>query len=234
MKEFEWDRCEKPRRMLAFLAANCQPSPRKLRLFACACVRRGADLSHWPEWRELMDVAERYAEQLVQLEEVESLCLPQAYCAAARLPDCGDREDALVAELAMSATRLALHRDALQSALGASDYSIKTDIADGYPASTTELGQCDLLRDIFGNPFATLEIDSHLLTWNDAAIPNLAKSIYDARDAVGGQLGATRMRILADALEQAGSASSALVNHCRLLRPHVRGCWVLDLLLGKA
>jgi hypothetical protein len=42
------------------------------------------------------------------------------------------------------------------------------------------------------------------------------------------------MPILADALEDAGCANPDLLDHCRTPGVHVRGCWVLDLILGKA
>jgi hypothetical protein len=41
------------------------------------------------------------------------------------------------------------------------------------------------------------------------------------------------MPFLADALEAAGCPSADLIDHCRWEREHARGCWVVDLLLGK-
>lgn len=41
-----------------------------------------------------------------------------------------------------------------------------------------------------------------------------------------------RMPILADALQDAGCTKDRILRHCRSSGPHVRGCWVLDLLLG--
>ena len=42
-----------------------------------------------------------------------------------------------------------------------------------------------------------------------------------------------RMPTLADALEEAGCTNADILAHCRQPGEHVRGCWVLDLLLGK-
>ena len=53
------------------------------------------------------------------------------------------------------------------------------------------------------------------------------RSIYDDRAF-------DRLPILADALEDAGCADAAILSHCRGPGEHVRGCWVVDLLLGKA
>jgi hypothetical protein len=40
--------------------------------------------------------------------------------------------------------------------------------------------------------------------------------------------------ILADALEEAGCSATDILDHLRGPGPHVRGCWVVDLLLGKS
>ena len=41
------------------------------------------------------------------------------------------------------------------------------------------------------------------------------------------------MPILADVLQDADCTSDDTLNHCRGPGPHVRGCWVVDLVLGK-
>jgi hypothetical protein len=87
--------------------------------------------------------------------------------------------------------------------------------------------QALLLLDIFGNPFRTNVLDNRLLHWNDAAVVKIAQSIYDARRFAD-------LPILADALEDAGCADAAILEHCRSGGEHVRGCWVVDLLLGKS
>jgi hypothetical protein len=83
-----------------------------------------------------------------------------------------------------------------------------------------------LLRDIFGNPFKQPTLDPSWLSWNDGTLPKLAQSIYDER-AFG------RLPILADALEDSGCTDPDILGHCRGPGPHMRGCWVVDLLLGK-
>src|SRR5262249_23701792 len=86
--------------------------------------------------------------------------------------------------------------------------------------------QCDLLREIFGNPFRPAAIDPLWQTLNDAATVRLARSSYDAGDW-------EQMPILADALEDAGCADAAILGHARHAVGHVRGCWVIDLLLSR-
>lgn len=83
-----------------------------------------------------------------------------------------------------------------------------------------------LLRDIFGNPIRPVIIDPAWLAWNNGTVVNLAQGIYDERAF-------DRMPILADALEDAGCHNDDILLHCRGGGEHVRGCWAVDLLLGK-
>jgi hypothetical protein len=66
-----------------------------------------------------------------------------------------------------------------------------------------------------------------VLTWNDGTVRRLAEAIYEER-AFG------RLPILADALLDAGCDNEELIAHCRSEGPHVRGCWAVDLILGKS
>jgi hypothetical protein len=94
-------------------------------------------------------------------------------------------------------------------------------------AEQNEAGrQCDIIRDIFGNPFRPVALNPTCLAWNDGTVSRIAQAIYDERAF-------DRMPILADALEDAGCDNADILNHCRGDGPHVRGCWVVDLLLGK-
>jgi hypothetical protein len=81
-----------------------------------------------------------------------------------------------------------------------------------------------LLRDIFGNPFRPVAIDP---AWLTSTVLALARQMYDSRDF-------SAMPILADALQDAGCDSADLLDHCRSDGPHVRGCWVVDLVLGRS
>jgi hypothetical protein len=82
-----------------------------------------------------------------------------------------------------------------------------------------------LIEDIFGNPFRPVAFDAE---WRTDTAVSLAQGMYDSRD-----FGA--MPILADALQDAGCDNEAVLHHCRdAKQPHVRGCWVTDLVLGKS
>jgi hypothetical protein len=84
--------------------------------------------------------------------------------------------------------------------------------------------QADLFRCVFQNPFRPVAFVSG---WRTDTTVALARQMYEARE-----FGA--MPILADALQDAGCDSADILDHCRGSGPHVRGCWVLDLVLGKA
>jgi hypothetical protein len=87
-----------------------------------------------------------------------------------------------------------------------------------------QANQANVLRDIFGNPFRPATIFPE---WRASTVHALAQQMYDSRDF-------SAMPILADALQDAGCDSEDVLNHCRVPGPHVRGCWVVDLVLGKA
>jgi hypothetical protein len=85
---------------------------------------------------------------------------------------------------------------------------------------------CQLLDDFFGNLFHTVGISGVWRTWNDGTVKKLAESMYEDRAFAD-------LPILADALEDAGCDNADILSHCRQPGEHVRGCWVVDLLLGK-
>ncbi len=104
-----------------------------------------------------------------------------------------------------------------------------------------------LLNELFGNPF---RMTSFLRSWRTSDVVSVAQAIYD-NDRYD------QMPILADALEEAGCTNNWILDHCRLPNPrsfyeqtgydmesplvskwakqtvHVKGCWVVDLVLGK-
>jgi hypothetical protein len=82
------------------------------------------------------------------------------------------------------------------------------------------------MREVLGNPFLAVPIDPGWLTWNSGLVRRLAQGIYDE-----GRF--SDLSVLADALEEAGCADADLLGHLRGPGPHVRGCWAMDLLLGR-
>jgi hypothetical protein len=71
------------------------------------------------------------------------------------------------------------------------------------------------------------------LSWNGGTVRHLAQAAYEERSLPSGELDTARLAVLADALEEAGCADAAILSHLRGPGPHVRGCWAVDLLLGK-
>jgi hypothetical protein len=88
--------------------------------------------------------------------------------------------------------------------------------------------QAQLLRCVIANPFRPIPVVSPAwLTWHDGCVARMAQLIYDERRF-------DELPILADALEEAGCDNADILNHCRRPGEHVRGCWVVDLLLNKS
>jgi hypothetical protein len=81
-----------------------------------------------------------------------------------------------------------------------------------------------LIRDIFGNPFRTVAFNPNWLTSDVVAV---SRGMYEKQDFAA-------MPILADALQDAGCENAHVLEHCRGGGPHVRGCWVVDFVLGKS
>jgi hypothetical protein len=81
----------------------------------------------------------------------------------------------------------------------------------------------NIVRDVFGSFFYRVAIDPR---WLSSTVLDLARTI-DAEKCY------ERMPILADALMDAGCDDEALLNHCQQPIEHVKGCWAIDLLLGK-
>ncbi|MBA4192545.1 MAG: hypothetical protein C0467_31645 [Planctomycetaceae bacterium] len=80
------------------------------------------------------------------------------------------------------------------------------------------------MREVYGNPFRPVTIEP---SWLTSDVVALATGIY-AEKAFD------RMPILADALQDAGCDNTEILGHCRGPGPHVRGCWLVDLLGGKS
>jgi hypothetical protein len=89
------------------------------------------------------------------------------------------------------------------------------------------MSRCGLLRDIRGNPFRPTTINPSWLRWGGGVVVRMAQAAYEER-----RFG--DVPILADALKDAGCDDVDVLSHCRSGGACVRGCWVLDALLGKA
>lgn len=217
MTEAEWLACTDPKPMLDFIQPRA--SERKLRLFLVACARLGWDRLPPGEMREAVEVAERYADGLATDDERQRLSnrmwsLPVEYGRAVggNWFTARPREDVAAYMAAMgSVGRMTCGR-----------LSTRPTWCEG--ARATGPHQPGFLRDIFGPlPFRPVAVSSQ---WFTDDVISLARRMYEARDF-------SAMPILADALQDAGCDSEDILSHCRGPGPHVRGCWVVDSVLGK-
>jgi hypothetical protein len=230
MKRAEWLTSTK---LLALLGAlPRQVSDRKRRLLACACCRLIWDKLRDRRSQKAVEVAERMADGIARDAEIEKAVTQASaahqvaenalrdYFGTATRPQANHP-----AFLAFSTTDSALSCLSPNAKAAACTAAISTSniIHDLEPTDEVPL---TLLRCIFGNPFRPPKVSPGWLAWHNATIPRLAQDIYDSRAF-------DRLPILADALEEAGCTNAEILNHCRQPGPHARGCWVVDLILGK-
>jgi hypothetical protein len=222
-------------------------SDRKLRLFACGCCRRIWHLIRDERCHAAVEIAEQFAdgqateEQLREASKVAEAAALTAYHAVhdpieAKAEASGMPPEAWVpgawglASVASSAERAAFDATAFRAAdLGGWEAAARAaGVAqnDRAAESVEQHIQAALLRCIVGNPFRRVLVDPSWLVWNDGTVVKLAQAIYDDRSF-------DRLPVLADALEDADCTDAELLGHLRGPGPHVRGCWVIDLLLGK-
>jgi hypothetical protein len=213
--ETEWFVCDDPKAMLSFLNDWGQASKRKLRLFSCAACRRVWPLLADERARQAVEVAECFADGKATDEEREAA---QREAAAVRLPG---GVGAKWAAATVARTGAIMVVDAAgQTAACPPDQEY-----DPAKWRSEWRAQCFLLRDLFGPlPFRPIRIEP---TWRTPAVVALAAVMYDARDFAA-------MPVLADALEESGCDDPELLGHLRQQGPgHIRGCWALDLVLGR-
>jgi hypothetical protein len=213
--------------MLQFLRGKY--NERRYRLFACACCRRIWGWMADERSRQAITVCEDFADGRVGNKKLKA-------ARQAALDASWSRDTTAVNRAAMAAL-LACDRRCLQVAEWTPEYAsnlLRQEQGD-YAERIERITQCDLLRDIFGNPLQpTPTIAPSVLTWNERTVVLLAQAIYEDRILPDGTLDKTRLAILADALEEAGCTNEEILAHCRSRSDHVRGCWVIDLLLGRA
>jgi hypothetical protein len=216
MTEVEWQTSDNPTNMLLFMKGKT--SVRKLRLLACASCRRYWTLLTDDRSRKAVEVAEVFADGLATEEERLRVCRNCDVSLSgitAGTPLTWD----VHARLAARAT--AYHDDAFRSGNASEALSHLRHAATATP-SRSDNEQSKLIRDIFGNPFRTIVLEA---AWLTSSVTDIARQIYTSRDF-------SSMPDLADALGKAGCDHEEILNHCRGPGPHVRGCWVVDRLLG--
>ncbi len=215
MTEQEWLTCTDPRTLLHFLFGKV--SDRKVRLFGCACCR-----AVWPRLvdersRNAVELTEHFVDVLADADDLNR-ATADAHAASEELEsslfEYGWDEEG---EDGWEAAEMAW-------GVSASAWGYIYELAEGVRDRDRAVA---LIRDVFGNPFRPVSVDPGWFLFNNGVVGTLARAFYDERDP-------SRLPVLADALEDAGCPDADVLAHCRSGGPHVRGCWVVDLLLGKA
>ncbi len=239
LTEHEWLTTSDPTRLLYFLVAGTA-SNRKLRLFACACCRQIWHLMPDSTCRRAVEIVEQHPNSFVDMtEQIEAelshlwghtywtedddspRAVAMGACAAASGPlgsdaprDCPeqwwhgwDKKCRIPASIWVTVREVAAvgarNREAVQIA--------------------TESAQCNLLREIFGNPFQQVTLSPHCRT---AEVLAIAEIVYTQRDFA-------RLPELASELRKNGCDSKELLDHLRSDQNHVLGCWALDAVLDR-
>jgi hypothetical protein len=193
-------------------------SSRKLRLFGCACVRRYWHLLTDDRSRRAVEMVERFVDDFSAFSQLDAT-RPGARQAVFNngygFPT--NSPEARAARAAFAACSPSI-RDAARAG-----WEMTKTFRGTMPTTFTLQAYCPLLRDLFGNLFRPVVLDP---AWRVSAAVALAQAMYEDRRFDG-------MPILADALEEAGCTEEAILKHCRAGGEHVRGCWVVDLILDK-
>ena len=240
MTELEWLECKLVEPMLELLrlkrgliySGNVGQHPRgrrRIRLFGVAQARRVSRLVTNPHLLELLTVAESFADGVGKIAELRQL---KQLAAIAGIEFVSDDLEWVREKLQHDAgwqARLAEHafyvlaeRHAFSSCCLYNNAAVALE-GENYRIENAH--QSNLLRDIFGNPFQPVSFSPE---WRTSDVVSIAQTMYDSRDF-------TPISILADALQDAGCEQEDILAHCRDANgTHVRGCWVVDLVLGKS
>jgi hypothetical protein len=215
LTESEWWECAKPGPMLAFVRGRA--SDRKLRLFACACCQSVRRFIPVGPCRDAVEVSLRYADGEATADEL-AVARAAAEIAAAQTGSHG---------AAAWAACEAANPSALRAALAAAEQAQELIRRPNPRAAEEEARtQAGFLRDIFGDPFRGVRAEHFRRLARDPVVQEIAEGVYAGAPHED-------MKALAGELERLGCPSPAVLEHCRSAEPHVRGCWVIDLILGK-
>lgn len=228
MTEAEWAVCCKPYEMLACLQETGSASERKLRLLACACVRRLWPLLIDDRSRQAVEVGERFADGTAGVKELRR-ANGRAAKAACRVRGGALGRAAWAVGFGTGTPRGIGWDTPATRAVWWAVYRV-AEANESVPESVSLAEQAALLRDIF-DPFRKLGPPAP--SCSAPTILSLAQRAYVERQLPSGNLDPAHLSALADALASAGCTVAALLSHLRGPGPHVRGCFALDAILGR-
>ncbi len=251
MTEAEWEACADPTAMLEYLCGRI--SDRKHQLFACACCRRLLGLFLNAVIRQVVEFGERDADQLAGPEDLFQAEKAVASWLDAQSTLCRASENTLAEASAVRIarglmgrrpmSRASLARYTARDAAAAVRFAAndRRAIRQAAPEEVVQVArttwqaaqaayaaelqaQAALLRDIAGDPFRPAAPDPALQRPEVAVFADI---IYERQTF-------ERLPELGELLEEVGCTDHSLLAHCRQESGHVRGCWVVDLILGKS
>jgi hypothetical protein len=226
MTEADWLACADPSAMLLFLKGKA--SARKLRLFACECVRHIWQYLRERRLRKLVGISERYADGLAQERGLRSALVaaqnvqtsscvmtrgPIVRTAAAAVVGLGPALNAeFVTGIVADVSGLVAQGDALRRTWKARAAVREAECEAAFRSGRDREKQvlADLLREIFGNPISLMAFET---SWRSPATLAIARTAYEDRRFED-------FPLLADALEEAGCANPDILSHCRGPGPH--------------
>lgn len=210
--EEEWTNSQDPDTLLDLAKSLKRLPARKARLFAGGCFRIVWDLIKADDIRLAVEMSDARADKKIGQQELERHRYPMTKPAdnvrtwlavAVQSLATSNMNPSYVAWQVRTATQNDTYRHARR----------------GIPCSA----QAELVREIVRNPFRSVVFNPR---WRTSDVLGLTRGIYE-------ELAFDRLPILADALMDAGCDDEQVLGHCRSGGPHVRGCWVVDGVLGK-
>jgi hypothetical protein len=229
--EAEWLAATDPWPMLQ--AMGTVVSERKLQLYAVARCRRVFTVVCDQDLHDIVRLAERCADGEVPGECLRAWYMPRNLVDAIRCLKERRRGLTPADRFVLGMCSMAIHAEPHQTL--AYIQLLASDIRHGQAAGSladVEVCQGVLFRDIFGNPFRpSPDVEA---ARNRDSVCWLVQGAYEARSLPSGTLQPSQVALLADAVEDAGCTDAELLGHLRGPGPHVRGCWAVDLMLGKS
>jgi hypothetical protein len=219
-------------------------SERKWRLIASAVFRSVGDLFPDEQAQQVLPILAQWADEEISHKDVVKAIKPvttllrsitrsvatgsgaalQTVAGALRWYLHGDSNPSLVMAMASEARARFFRARGTNRLLSEPVTEAYVQAREASDAECTR--QADLVRCILGNPFRPTRLEPTWLDAHDGAARRVAQAIYDDHAFAD-------LPVLADALEDAGCTDDAVLSHCRAPGPHARGCWVVDLVLGK-
>ena len=207
---------------------------RKPRLFTAACVRRLWDSPHLGKHGWVAEALERQADTPPTTTEVQSVAsaLREVRLSCTDVMggmywqmsiDYPTEPETDLWRVAWATAEAAIIAAGRQTRITA---GLPDDRPDHVHSAAEESTLCDLLRCIFGNPFRSVTVDPSRIGWCSGTVRRLAQSVSEDGSF-------DLLPILSDALEEAGCTETGMLEHCRSTALHARGCWAVDLLLGR-